>query len=1110
MPTTETWLPTPVPSLGCSSGYFYDEAAGACAVCPEGTYNNDTQAPFNCEQCAPGEYQSGRGASECIKCPDGAIVSEDSTECTFCSAGYFSFNSTTCVACPLSTYAPAPRGEACIQCPSGFAPGVPLAATSCPSCEAGKYTSGYSCVDCPSGKYSGSGSSSCTSCEMGKYANESGSTDCFKCPGNLYSSASSTYCTLCRRNYYLDPDGDCQLCPTGTICDENGESNYLELELAKGYWRIADNSEDILKCPLRRSCRGGLADLGGNGSRWLGEFGDVYCSAGYTGILCSVCDTDNAYYKNFDSGMCDKCSESNPLRGAVSSSPTLLAFCILLLVVLLVVAATTVRDYYNRKKESSSLNNVAMTDASSIKLKPKTLRKRLQFGVEFKQFISFVQVIASMRYTCGVRFPAQFDGLLAVLSVFDFDVYAALGIPCQNKHYDFIDRMIYVTAAPIILCVIVALAHAAISNMKNDKHSFYYALWFISFFTLANSSTILVEFWQCREFFVPAPESSNYDDDKSTASYLLSDLSVDCNGERYAQYTVYAILMLFIYPIGLPLLYAFFIWDKKALLGDPIAMQRQVSRRYPKVGHIIFLFEGYSSRYYWYELADTLRRLCLTAGLTIISHMESVLSPTVGLLLSLVSVHVAEWRPFMRQGDNIVGITNQYVTTLLYLAAVLIKTNSSSQVYDDDIYGWALVGIFSVAPIVAICKIATEYLNQSRGAEIIDEWVYRVNQGSAPVVGNGDVETQDRLLEMATGSARSARNDLHEPESVSSPSSTRSRLAAERAARRAPQAVDNSVSRRSGAAEDGDEDAQRPQTSPQTESRTRKPTVRNVTSRPRGRQPKTSNDSASNLSEIELMASQPESPEPVASPASTSRVTKLRERKAALLKERDDRAKGRSEPMNASIGESSGTVSPPQPPVPNEDEAAETAEEALAKRKAKCKAKMEQRKAREAADPTSGEKSRAGNMLGSMPTSGAVPDSSPAEVPSAQTSPDSGDNEEAVAPQDANALRKAKYKAKLAQRKEREAAAAAAAGSPTPGSEKSEAGSMLNTTPASDAVAEDAPAAVAQPTSLVARMQRRKRNEAKGAHVDVQEEEPGEPFLQQQPSAKPKEELEEI
>ena len=256
------------------------------------------------------------------------------------------------------------------------------------------------------------------------------------------------------------------------------------------------------------------------------------------------------------------------------------------------------------------------------------------------------------------------------------------------------------------------------------------------------------------------------------------------------------------------------------------------------------------------------------------------------------------------------------------------------------------------------------------------------------------------------------------------------------------------------------------------------------------------------------MASQPESPAPVASPASTSQVTKLRERKAALLKERDDRAKGRSEPMNASIGESSGTVSPPQPPVPNEDEAAETAEEALAKRKAKYKAKMEQRKAREAADPTSGEKSRAGNMLGSMPTSGAVPDSSPAEVPSAQTSPDSGDNEEAVAPQDANALRKAKYKAKLAQRKEREAAAAA--GSSIPGSEKSEAGSMLNTTPASDAVAEDAPAAVAQPTSLVARMQRRKRNEAKGAHVDVQEEEPGEPFLQQQPSAKPKEELEEI
>jgi len=153
-------------------------------------------------------------------------------------------------------------------------------------------------------------------------------------------------------------------------------------------------------------------------------------------------------------------------------------------------------------------------------------------------------------------------------------------------------------------------------------------------------------------------------------------------------------------------------------------MQRQASRRYPKVGHIIFLFEGYSSRYYWYELADTLRRLSLTAGLSAISHMESVLSPTVGLLLSLVSVHVAEWRPFKRQGDNFVGITNEYVTTLLFLAAVLIKTNASSQIHEDDVNGWILVGIFSVAPIVAFCKVAIEYWSHSRGAETTDDWMY--------------------------------------------------------------------------------------------------------------------------------------------------------------------------------------------------------------------------------------------------------------------------------------------------------------------------------------------------------------------------------------------------
>jgi len=101
---------------------------------------------------------------------------------------------------------------------------------------------------------------------------------------------------------------------------------------------------------------------------------------------------------------------------------------------------------------------------------------------------------------------------------------------------------------------------------------------------------------------------------------------------------------------------------------------------------------------------------------------------------------------------------------------------------------------------------------------------------------------------------------------------------------------------RRAAAEEDDkaaEDAQRPQAAPQqAERRVRKPAARNTPSRPRGRQVKSSRGHTSDVSEIELMASQSESSTPAASPASTSKITKLRERKAPLLKEKEDRAKG--------------------------------------------------------------------------------------------------------------------------------------------------------------------------------------------------------------------------
>lgn len=865
-PTPETWVPTPVPSLGCALGFYFDETAGTCELCPAGTYSDETKAPFSAWP---------RRASTCSKCPDGAVVTGGRSQCTFCNPGQYAHNSTTCAACPVSTYAPAPEADVCLECPPGFSTGVLSGATTCTICAAGTKTSGsgYGCIIYPIGRFSDSGASTCTTCEAGKYANVTGSVACEKCPGPSYSLPASTTCELCRRDYYLDPYGDCQARPTGSVCKYDGESTYIDLEIDRGYWRISENSVDVLECPLPEACDGRSTSLEVNGSRRLRSFSNDYCSPGYVSTLCSVCDTKNDYFKNFDTGKCEACSDVDSFVSLLAHSPTVLTLVIIFLAVVIVSVGVTILDRLRKHDDREGTERESDADDADnkpLKDSPHAPRRRLQLGVELKQMISFAQIVATMRYTCGVTFPARFDSLLAILAIFNLDVYPALGMQCQVKYFDFINRMVCVTGGPFLFGTFMAAMHSFTTSRRHHGHAFYYGFWLLSFLSIVSASTVLVEFWQCRDFYVPHSESTGIDDsienDESGTieSYLIADLGINCDGERYAQYSIYVLLMMCIYPVGLPLLYATFIWEYREGLRSSAVMERQASLNYPNVGHILFLFEGYSSRFYWYELVDCLRRLGLTAALSIVSHMESVLSPTVGLVLSLISVHVAEWRPFKESGDNTVGVVNQYLVVVFFLAAILLQTETVEEFAEDDHFGLLLVCIFSIGPIVAVTKMCTKSFCD-KNDEFTDEMLYEArNRTETLCSSHPSGAANERSVELVSMNTRQHNLDPNDD-----------RL-------RSPAPL---PSLRSNAAK-------------------RRGLDENSRTRPK---PETSIDAASDLSAIELMASQPEVPSsPTAAPASPAappssgslRASRMRERKAALLREEESRSKASLSPFS--------------------------------------------------------------------------------------------------------------------------------------------------------------------------------------------------------------------
>ena len=91
----------------------------------------------------------------------------------------------------------------------------------------------------------------------------------------------------------------------------------------------------------------------------------------------------------------------------------------------------------------------------------------------------------------------------------------------------------------------------------------------------------MFEYFQCQVF-----------EEADDQSFLSRDYSLSCLGARYNQWVPFAILMIMIYPIGIPLSYFVLLHAHRKTVSDPAAMANEVSMGHPTTGHLLFLIEA--------------------------------------------------------------------------------------------------------------------------------------------------------------------------------------------------------------------------------------------------------------------------------------------------------------------------------------------------------------------------------------------------------------------------------------------------------------------------------------------------------------------------------------
>jgi predicted outer membrane repeat protein len=421
-------------------------------------------------------------------------------------------------------------------------------------------------------------------------------------PGETTTSAGNDLfiCQECGLGTYsfYPTDTQCNICPEHASCPG---LNVVDVD--SGYWRVDMTSANVLECPQQDLCLGGTNT-------------STQCSTGSSGPYCSVC---NEGYTPNRSGVCYSCDDSATVAEQLVST---ILFVVVILVVALVIKFRKKLIRYSTKTLNKVLKN----------------RKFRTLRVKVKIIISFCQIVYQLGPALNIVFPNIFLAYLNYYSIFQLNLLLIPNVNCVVKA-NYYDELVVSTISPFVFFIIVAciiqllVIRARRLNERNPSYTSdkatrdtITAAFLISYFVLIGVSTQVFRVFQCETF-------------DNGESYLVADYSINCDAPNRSFYLAYGAMMILVYPIGIPLVYAIVLfsyrkkinpdWRKvidaneKVFVSNRVIQQEKIKVRntYPEIDNIRNLFDSFTPKRWYFELFDCARRLCLGAipgeGLTV-------------------------------------------------------------------------------------------------------------------------------------------------------------------------------------------------------------------------------------------------------------------------------------------------------------------------------------------------------------------------------------------------------------------------------------------------------------------------------------------------------------
>ncbi|KAG5185731.1 hypothetical protein JKP88DRAFT_311568 [Tribonema minus] len=480
----------------------------------------------------------------------------------------------------------------------------------------------------------------------------------------------------------------CVACTADTVnCTAVG-ATLPTLPLSPGHWRENDTMIPgiIRACPNRQACVGGTGatSIGvwtQEAGVWsLGWSSDAYCAAGYRGPYCAVCADGYAAVTGYK---CVECTAG--IVGAVVVGMVVLFAVVALGLWVLVAAASGLG-------EGADATSTFAAASGTLKL----ARACLIIARHLRTPVIVMQILTQFVSITGVALPLQYLDFLQVMDLISLDLRWLTSPGCV-LHLSFYQRLLLTTLVPLGIAGVILAPRAyrrcrprsAGAKLQRVCEQDLHVLLVFAFLVYSGVSLTIFQTFACDYLEYDGPDGT---------WYLRADYTIQCRTPEHTAYVTYAAIMLLVYPLGIPAIFAWMIRLGAADVRERSALASATS----------FLRKPYSPQTSYWECAECLRRLLLAGLLVFIMPGTAGQTAVACVFASLAGVVYESVRPHEERGEESLYRLGYSIIAASMFTSLLIQVKYVDE-YSQNAIGNLLIALNVILLVAAFTQAFLVY-----------------------------------------------------------------------------------------------------------------------------------------------------------------------------------------------------------------------------------------------------------------------------------------------------------------------------------------------------------------------------------------------------------------